>query len=167
MFFIRTASERDLVKVRALLVETWHATYDPLYGAEKIDELIEMFLTPASLKQRLEQKDSEFVVADDGKQLGGMGYASLSKDTAKTAILHMLYVHPSVQRQGIGRDIFAELETCFPDANRMRLDVEPENTVAIDFYKGLGFDEVGRNENAGPKQSGIPALIFERSLTSH
>lgn len=157
MYFVRTAGERDLDKVRALLIETWHATYDPLYGADKVNELIGIFLTPALLKQRLERKDSEFVVADDGKQLGGMGYAALSEETAKTAVLHMLYVRPSVQRQGIGRDIFAELETCFPDADRIRLDVEPENVAAIRFYKMLGFDEVGRNEMPG---RGNPAYLL-------
>ena len=167
MYFVRSASARDLDKIRTLLVETWHATYDPLYGAEKVGALISERLTPASLKQRLEKKDSEFVVADDGRELGGIGYAALSEETAKLALLHMLYVRPSAQRQGVGRDIFAELETCFPDADHMRLDVEPENLAAIEFYKGLGFDEVGRNENAGPGQSGIPALVFERALTSH
>ena len=34
--FVRSASERDLAAVRALLVETWHATYDPIYGAERV-----------------------------------------------------------------------------------------------------------------------------------
>jgi len=34
--FIRTAGERDLEAVRALLVETWHATYDGIYGAEGV-----------------------------------------------------------------------------------------------------------------------------------
>ena len=33
--FVRTAGERDLAEVRALLVETWHATYDAIYGAEQ------------------------------------------------------------------------------------------------------------------------------------
>ena len=86
---------------------------------------------------------------------------------AKTVLLHMLYVRPLLQRQGIGRDIFAELETCFPDAETIRVEVEPENAIAISFYQGLGFDEVGRNENAGPKQSGIPTLVFEKTLTQH
>lgn len=37
MYFVRTASARDLDKVRALLNETWHATYDNLYGAAKVE----------------------------------------------------------------------------------------------------------------------------------
>jgi ribosomal protein S18 acetylase RimI-like enzyme len=164
MYFVRTAGEQDLAKVRALLVESWHATYDPFYGSAKVDELIGLLLSPDKLKARLEKKDSEFVVADNGKDIGGMGYATMSKDMAKTVLLHMLYVKPSLQRQGIGRDLFAELETCFPDAEIMRLDVEPENADAIAFYKVHGFTEVGRNENAGQNQSGIPALVFEKSL---
>ncbi|TIM59749.1 MAG: GNAT family N-acetyltransferase, partial [Mesorhizobium sp.] len=32
--FVRTASEHDLVAIRALLVETWYAIYDAIYGAE-------------------------------------------------------------------------------------------------------------------------------------
>ena len=36
--FIRTAGERDLVDIGALLAETWHATYDPIYGAAGVAE---------------------------------------------------------------------------------------------------------------------------------
>ncbi len=56
-----------------------------------------------------------------------MGYAAMSDEMTKTVMLHLLYVRPPLQRQGIGRDIFAELETCFPDAEIMRLEVEPRN----------------------------------------
>ncbi|MDL2407212.1 GNAT family N-acetyltransferase [Rhizobium calliandrae] len=167
MYFVRTAGEQDLGKVRDLLVETWHAAYDRHFGAAKVDELIELLLSPAKLRARLAKPQSEFLVADNGEDIGGMGYAVMSEQMTKTVLLHMLYVRPSLQRNGIGRDIFAELETCFPDAEVMRLDVEPENAEAISFYEAHGFAEVGRNENAGPGQSGIPALVFEKRLVSH
>jgi ribosomal protein S18 acetylase RimI-like enzyme len=167
MYFVRTAGERDLDKVRALLGETWHATYYSLYGVAKVDELHASWHSAAALKTLLEKTGSELVVADSGKEIGGMGYATMSTEKAKTVLLHMLYVRPSLQRQGIGRDLFAELETCFPDAELMRVEVEPQNTVAIAFYEGLGFDAAGRNENAGLKQSGMPTLVFEKSLVQH
>ena len=59
-----------------------------------------------------EEGNVQFVVADDGKNLGGMGYAAMSRTEPKIAILHQLYVLPQYQGQGIGRDMFAELETC-------------------------------------------------------
>jgi ribosomal protein S18 acetylase RimI-like enzyme len=167
MYFVRTAGERDLEKVRALLGESFHGTYDQIYGVEKASEIHATLHSSAALKTMLQKIGSEFVVADSGSEIGGMGYATMSAEMAKTALLHMLYVRPSRQRQGIGRDLFAELETCFPDAELMRVEVQPGNNVAINFFGGLGFDEVGHNENAGPKQSGIPTLVFEKSLVQH
>ncbi|MBM7049581.1 MULTISPECIES: GNAT family N-acetyltransferase [Rhizobium] len=167
MFFVRTAGEQDLEKVRALLRETWHATYDHIYGPDKVSELHASWHSLASLKARLANKNAEFLVADDGRTIGGMGYAVMSTEMAKTVMLYMLYVSPRYQRQGIGRDIFAELETCFPDAEVMRLEVEPQNEPAIVFYRAHGFIEVGRTENCGQGKSGIPALVFEKPLASN
>ncbi|PDT01965.1 GNAT family N-acetyltransferase [Rhizobium chutanense] len=167
MYFVRTAGERDLEKVRALLVESFHATYDGLHGKAKVDELIAHLFTPAALKARLVRRDAEFLVADDGRNIGGMGYAAMSQALTKTVMLHLLYVSPVLQRQGIGRDLFAELETCFPDAEIMRLEVEPQNAAAIAFYQVHGFSEVGRNENNAAGQSGIPSLILEKPLEGH
>ncbi|ASY56025.1 GNAT family N-acetyltransferase [Sinorhizobium sp. CCBAU 05631] len=165
MFFVRTASERDLEKVRALLVETWHATYDSLYGVDKVNELTVKGHSLDALRARLRRKNGEFVVADNGKEIAGMGFASMSETLAKTAILHQLYVLPKYQRQGIGGDMFAELETCFPDAERMRLEVEPENLKALAFYRAHGFSDVGKTANCGEDDSGVPALVLEKRLS--
>lgn len=145
MFFVRTASERDLEKVRALLAETWHATYDTFYGAEKVNELTAKWHSIEALRARLQRKHSEFVVADNGRELAGMGYAAMSESLEKTAVLHQLYVLPKHQRHGVGRDMFAELETCFPDAERMRVEVEPQNLHALAFYRAHGFVEVAKH----------------------
>ncbi|MFN7101907.1 MAG: GNAT family N-acetyltransferase [Pseudorhizobium sp.] len=164
VYFVRTAGERDLDKVRALLVETFHATYDVIYGEAKVRELVDAWHSPEALKARVEKTGGEFLVADDGKQLGGVAYAVMSKKMAKTAFLHHLYVKPSCQGQGIGRDIFAELETCFPDAEVMRLEVAVQNTRAISFYERLGFLEVDRTQECGGPASGLAAVVLEKPL---
>jgi ribosomal protein S18 acetylase RimI-like enzyme len=164
MFFVRTASERDLAKVSALLAETWHATYDALYGVDKLDALTAEWYSVAALKAIVERRDIEFVVADNGSALAGMGYAAMDKERPKTAILHQLYVLPAHQGQGIGRDMFAELETCFPDAAVMRLEVESDNLKAIGFFEAHGFVKVGETANCGEGRSGIPASIYEKPL---
>ncbi|APG90741.1 GNAT family N-acetyltransferase [Sinorhizobium americanum] len=165
MFFVRTASERDLEKVRALLVETWHVTYDSLYGVDKVEELTAKWHSLDALRARLQRKNAEFVVADNGKEIAGMGFAAVSDTLPKTVILHQFYVLPKYQRHGIGRDMFAELETCFPDAERMRLEVEPENLQALAFYRAHGFTDVGKTANCGEDDSGVPALILEKRLS--
>jgi len=166
MFFIRSASEQDLKKVQTLLAETWRATYVPFYGAEKVEALIAEWHSMEALKKRLKMPKSEFLVADDGKVIGGMAYASMAEKPAKTATLHQLYVHPDFQRQGIGHDLFAEIETCFPDADTMRLEVEPKNASAIAFYERHGFVTVGEVANCGGGNSGLPALLMEKPLAN-
>lgn len=164
VYFVRTASERDADQVRALLEETFHATYDPYYGAAQVRRMIEGWHSSAAIKSRILKKGGEFLVADNGKEIGGMGYAAMYPKMAKTAMLHQLYVRPSCQREGVGRDIFAELETCFPDAEIMRLEVALQNTGAISFYARLGFVEVDRMEEFGGPASGLPAIIMEKRL---
>lgn len=164
MFFVRTASQPDLAKVSALLAETWHASYDALYGADKVSAIVARWHSVPALKARLDRKDGEFVVADNGVEIAGMGYAAPLKGEAKTIFLHQLYVSPKYQRQGIGRDIFAELETCFPDASAVRLEVDPRNPAAIAFYIAHGFVKVGEARHSMDDFSDVPLHVYEKPL---
>ena len=163
MFFVRTAAQADLAAVSKLLGETWHATYDPIYGAARVSEITAEWHSVAALKARLATPQAEFVVADDGKTLAGMGFAALDPKAPKTAVLHQLYVHPDHQGQGIGRDLFAELETCFPDAERMRVEVAAENARAIHFYTRLGFAQIGELDTCAGR-AGMATVILEKRL---
>lgn len=160
--FVRTASERDLVAIRALLVETWHATYDAIYGAAKVTEITDEWHSIASLKARLIRPNSEFLVADDGKRIGGMAFAAATTDQ-KIVLLNQLYVHPDWQRRGIGRMLLEEIEASFPEARTLRVEVEEANAPAIAFYRAQGFLTAGNTADCGGG-SRLPALIFERPL---
>jgi ribosomal protein S18 acetylase RimI-like enzyme len=163
MFFVRTAGERDLEAVRALLVETWHATYDAIYGADRVTEITDDWHSIASLRRRLTRPNSEFLVADDGQRIGGMAFAVAGGD-GKTVSLRQLYVLPACQGHGIGGALLDEILDDFPDARLIQLEVEEANSCAIAFYKVYGFEEAGRTGNCGVAGSGIPALVFERTL---
>ena len=111
--FVRTAGERDLAAVRALLVETWHATYDAIYGAERVTAITDDWHSMRSLKARLTRPRSEFLVADDGKQLGGMAFAAAGED-GKILMLHQLYVRPAHQGHGVGGMLLDEILELVP-----------------------------------------------------
>ena len=72
--WIRTASERDLQEIRALLVNAWHDTYDSIYGADKVSEINEDWHSLNALKPKLTQPDSEFILADAGEGISGMAF---------------------------------------------------------------------------------------------
>ncbi|MEP2460074.1 MAG: GNAT family N-acetyltransferase, partial [Nitratireductor sp.] len=144
--FVRTASERDLAAVRALLVETWHATYDPIYGVDRVTEITDDWHSPAALKGRLTQPQSEFILADDGQSLGGVAFASADED-GRAVTLHQLYVLPAMQGRGIGGMLLDEIVESFPQARRLVLEVEEANVPAIAFYEAHGFSLAGRTQD--------------------
>lgn len=163
--FIRTASERDLEAVRALLVETWHNTYDGIYGVERVTEITDDWHSLRALRARLTRPNSEFLVADEGRAVVGMAFAVAVED-GFTIVLHQLYVLPARQRQGAGSLLLAEIEGSFTKARRVRLEVEAANDKGLAFYRKAGFSEVGPSERPGiPSGSGEKThLIFEKDL---
>lgn len=163
-FFVRTAGRNDLRAISELLGETWHATYDGIYGTQKVSEITASWHSLAALEPRLTRPQSEFIVADDGTRLGGVAFAASSDPEKKLVVLHQLYVRPDCQRQGIGRDLLAEITDAFPDATGMRLEVEAANDKAVRFYQAHGFVEVGRTDDCGEGASGIPAVVYEKRL---
>lgn len=161
MFFVRTASDRDIPFVRDILIETWHSTYDEIYGVEKVNEITSRWHTLERLEAMRHQPNSEFLVADNGEVVGGMAFAS---QTEKTISLHQLYVHPDYHGGKTGLHLLIEVENSFLDVETISLEVEDKNEKAIGFYKKYGFAIVGKTENCGEQGSGIPALIMEKPV---
>ena len=164
MFFVRTAGERDLAAISALLEMTWHATYDPLYGAKGVGEITGAWHIAEALRPRVGRLASDFIVADDGETIGGMAFAAAGTDNSKLVTLHQLYVLPAHQRGGIGSDLLAEIEQSFPDAARMRIEVELANTPAVAFFEAHGFVATGESETRIAGSPTIKAQIMEKPL---
>lgn len=160
--WLRTATRDDLEIVSAMLSDTWHDTYDKIYGREKVEELTKAWHSVDALKQRLTKPMSEFVLADDGAEISGMAFASQTDQTE--AMLHQLYVRPTMQGRGVGKMLLVEIEGAFPNIRRFRLEVEKANDRAVEFYSANGYDHIGETPDCGVKGSGIPAVIMEKVL---
>lgn len=161
--FVRTASSRDIPAIRALLVETSHDTYDAIYGKDRVTQITDAWHSTASLDEQLARPHSEFLVADDGSMIGGMAFAT-AEDEGKTLVLHQLYVAPSCQGQGIGGLLLDEVESCFPEAGTVRLEVEERNARAVSYYLSQGFSQVRKIDRELVGGAAEPALVLERPI---
>ena len=133
---IRDAEAADLPAVRALLVETWHATYDGIYGWRRVAEITNAWHSLENLQGQL-GRDGVFMVALLGEEIVATSSARLEPDRA--ALLTRLYVLPARQCVGIGRTLLQVTLACFPHAPVVRLEVESQNEPAIAFYERMGF----------------------------
>ena len=134
---IRDAEAADLPAVRALLVETWHATYDGIYGWQRVAEITNAWHSLENLAAQLGRDQGSFLVALMGDEI--VGTASARREPDHAALLTRLYVLPSHQGQGVGHTLLQVALACFPDAPVARLEVESQNEPAITFYERMGF----------------------------
>jgi ribosomal protein S18 acetylase RimI-like enzyme len=155
---IRPATPDDLPAVRALLVETWHDTYDALLGAERVTEITDAWHSVESVARQLDVPDTSFLVAEEDGEIVGHAFASAQKPPVLA--IARLYVRPDRQRRGIGASLIASAMARHRESEIMRLDVEAENVKGLSFYRREGFHEIGRSVTAG-----IDHIAMEKRLT--
>ena len=159
---IRPATSADLQAIQRLLRETWHATYDALYGAGEVEAISGRWHAIEALAQQLAHPNSVFLVAE---QAGAIIATSLAHEIEPGLIkLSRLYVLPSIQSRGTGAGLLRETLREFDPAFRIRLEVAELNTGAIRFYERHGFKLAGAVEYDGAP---VPrSLIYERRLAT-
>lgn len=165
---LRPATPADIPALRALLVETWHKTYDPIFGAEKVTEITGRWHSEARLAEQIgaaaaaPHRERQWVAEEAGRLLATIAVHALAPEKLE---IGRLYVLPSAQGRGIGEKLMLAVLAQFPEARTARLDVEPGNAQAIRFYTRFGF-RVARAGSAcgGDQAAGIAHLVMEAAL---
>ncbi|KAB0681828.1 GNAT family N-acetyltransferase [Aureimonas leprariae] len=161
---IRRATADDLEVLRVLLRDTWHATYDELYGPEEVERLTAGWHSIEAMEQRLRRPEAHFPVAEREGAIVGMGFAA--EEEPGVLFLHQLYVLPAEQRHGVGTALLASAIEAFPAVDRVRLDVEAANRPAVEFYEKHGFAALGLEaETTVPRMMRMERLLAERRVS--
>ncbi len=161
MLRVRPCTETDLPAVRDLLVRTWHDTYDAIYDVEKVTEITGRWHSLPNLRAQLKAPLSLFLVAERDGRLVGTSKAAGQADGS--ILLQRLYVDPAEQRSGVGEALLAETVAAFPWAHNIDLEVEPQNSRAVNFYSKHGFAALGETSDCG-QDSGIAACTMRKAL---
>lgn len=135
---IRPVTPPEVPAIAALAREIWQATYPGIITQEQIDFMLEQRYGHERLYDDLEDLhkwlDQAFI---DGRRVG-FAFSETSKGEFK---LDKLYIHPDVQRRGVGGQLIAHV------AERAKregypcvvLRVNKRNANAIASYKKYGF----------------------------
>ncbi|MGP9818926.1 GNAT family N-acetyltransferase [Salinarimonas sp. NSM] len=134
---IRPVGRDDLAAVRAALVASWHATYDPIHGAAKVTEITDRWHALPALSRQVDRPGTVFLMAE-GADGGVLGSALAHVDDGEEACLRRLYVTPGGEGRGLGRLLLDETLARLAERDAW-LEVEPRNTRAIRFYEREGF----------------------------
>ena len=160
---IRAATKEDLPEISELLGQTWHATYDGIYGRERVSSVTAKWHSVANLVAGLDNPSRTFLVAEVNGTIVGTASAAISPDN-ETVTLARLYVHPHHQGLGLGKAMFAAMIAAYPNAKRLTLEVEPANSKAIGFYQARGLAITGKTKDCGGCGDDIAALVLTKSF---
>lgn len=154
---VRPATADDLPLVRALLVETWHDTYDDVLGKARVAEITNAWHSVEALKRQLDLTHASFLVAENAGTIVGH---ILTNATPPLLIISRLYVLPRRQREGIGAALLSAASARHEDCDTIRLEVAAENPKGIAFYRREGFRPVGEKTD-----DGLHHIVMEKRLT--
>jgi ribosomal protein S18 acetylase RimI-like enzyme len=146
---IGRAKIEDVHDIQDVFYRTWLSTYpNEIAGvtAEDIEEKFKSRHSEEAIQRRIAQieddsEDKLFLVARDGKRVVGLCKASKTKESNH---LDAIYVLPEYQGMGIGKKIWKECLDFFDRNNKLTVHVADYNKQAIDFYKKLGFEDIGK-----------------------
>ena len=142
---IRNATAADVEAIRAIANETWRDAYRDLLDPDWITEHLAAWYEPGLVASQIEAAEAsdlgQFLLAETDGQIVGYLHFELMDD--RGPYLRRLYVLPAHQRSGAGRALTEELHRGLGEGFTYELDVHPENSKAIAFYKGLGAEFTG------------------------
>src|SRR5688572_6737358 len=136
MVMIERVRIEDIADIKRVLSETWVDTYRDILSPRTIQKVTSVWHDPERLAEQAQNPAMFFGAAkEEGKIVGLVTAASIDKDTI---MVFRLYVHPHFQRRGIGSDLLKTTLLAFPDAKKLRLEVEEENKKGLSFYRKQG-----------------------------
>lgn len=135
---VRPATLEDAAAVRELLIETWHDTYDQIMGHEKVCAIADRWHTLDRLRRQILDPGFTFLVAST-QETELIGHVLAGICNREYIEILRLYVRPSFQGQGVGKQLLRRVGTGLSWSLPMILSVEAENRNSISTYHSWGF----------------------------
>lgn len=144
MLNIYTATVNDFPVIQKIAYKTWPDTFGTILSPQQINYMLEMMYSTAALTEQVTLKGHQFLlVKDESTDLGYASYELNYKGQSKTKI-HKIYLLPEAQGKGVGKLLMKTItEIAKNNQNHvLSLNVNRDNS-AFQFYKNLGFEQVG------------------------
>ena len=140
MLTFQRATNADIPVIQSIAEIAFTETYKNLISREQNSYMMEMMYSTSSLNEQLAEGHIYIIAKKDDK---AVGYVSVSPETEDTCHLQKIYVLPSEQSNGIGRELFCEAlkvgrELCKTSPFAIELNVNRGNK-AVTFYEHMGM----------------------------
>jgi diamine N-acetyltransferase len=139
---IRFADLDDINTIGYLAQQIWPTAYGSIITMDQITYMLNLFYTPASLTNQIQNQKHQFILAERSGE--PVGFASFGRvGDSGVYQLHKLYVLTATQGKGVGKALldFVTVQLSEASATHLVLNVNRLNP-ALKFYEKTGFSKV-------------------------
>ncbi len=126
----------DIVAVKQIAKITWNDTYEGIIPTKIQNLFIERSYSNAMMMKRLE-KTAVYVAIHNNEVVGFANFTRIDEDGDSE--LTAIYLLPSHQHLGYGKQLLSEGLRNIKDANQLHVYVESENRKGRAFYERNNF----------------------------
>lgn len=138
-FSIREMTNEDIKQIQSIAKKSWNTTYKGIIPEAIQNNFLAMAYSDEMMHQRLDH--SFMYVADADSKLAGFANFT-SVDENGLSELSAIYLDPDCQNKGIGTALLNKGIHNIEGLKEIRLEVEKENKIGMQFYKSKGFEVV-------------------------
>lgn len=141
MYEIRIADPTDCLIIQDIAEKTWPGAYGRILSAGQLRYMLDLFYSEASLTRQMNTDKHRFIIISENNiPLGFASYSRKKNDEPGLYRLHKLYVLPSCQGKGLGKQLidFILDDIGHENGHALELNVNRHNK-ARHFYEKLGF----------------------------
>lgn len=144
MFEIRKATLEDIALINRMAWIVFPHTYKVMLSLGQIEYMMEWMYSEESLRKQMTEDGHIYYLAFKGDEPAG--YLSIQPEAEHVYHLQKIYVLPDFQGMKLGKQLFQHaikaIKELHPSSCQMRLNVNRDNTKAVDFYKQMGMNKV-------------------------
>ncbi len=161
------ATEKQIVEIEETANHVWHNYYKDIFSTQQISYMLEKYHSREALKRQMAEGYIYYMLFSDGNFAGYMCYKMYSDH----AFISRLYIKPEYRRQGLARkmierfeNVFKNDESGFGHIKKIKLNVERNNSFAINVYEHLGFSKTRAVDNDIGNGFVCKEYIMERKI---
>ena len=144
MFEIRKATLEDISLINELAWIVFPHTYNKMLPPGQTEYMMEWMYSEESLHKQMTQDGHIYYLAFKGDEPAG--YLSIQPEAEHVYHLQKIYVLPHFQGLKLGKKLFnhaiRSIKELHPEPCQMRLNVNRDNTKAVEFYQRMGMSKV-------------------------
>ena len=142
MFNIRKATLDDISIINRVAWIVFPHTYEEVLSVNQVAYMMDWMYSPENILKQMTEDGHIYYLAFQGDE--PVGYLSFQPEGEHIYHLQKFYVLPSFQGMKLGKLLFQQaidaIKELHPAPCQMRLNVNRQNTKAIEFYQRMGMN---------------------------